>query len=65
MYHQQHTQPALNHLTATQYSQKQNFSTSPKPNFDNINWSDERTSVVIYRTSLRVVERRDRGEDEG
>jgi hypothetical protein len=45
MYHQQHTQPALNHLTSPQYSLKQNFATSPKPNFDNINWSDEQTSV--------------------
>ena len=45
MYHQQHTKP--------EYSQKQNFATSPKPTFHSANCSDDQAKSFLYKTSFR------------
>ncbi len=64
IYYQQHTQPPLNYLTAPEYSPKQNFATSPKTNFDNVNCWDCQAKRVSTRTvSDRVGHFR--GEEEG
>ena len=43
--HQQHTKP--------EYSQKQNFATSPKRTFHNANCSDNQAKSFLYKTSFR------------
>ena len=53
IYYQQHTEPPRNHLTAPDYSPKQNFATSPKTNFDNVNCSDCQAKSVLYKTNFR------------
>jgi hypothetical protein len=54
---------ARNPLAVPECLLKQNFATSPKRNFDDVNCSEDQTSVV-YKTSVRPQVQQERGEEE-
>jgi hypothetical protein len=51
-------------LTSHEYNPKENFATSPKPNFCNVNPSDDPNRVITtrnFQASVRGEEGRSRG----
>jgi len=57
--------PAWNLLISPEYLPEQNFTASPKSNFEHVNCSDDQNQIVFYKTSFRPRVGQNRGQEEG